>query len=684
MNTNKIILAASVAACVLVPLSATAREYFVATDGDDASEGSAAKPWRTIQRAADIAVAGDTVTIRGGTYREWVKPANAGRADAPIVYRAAKGERVVVTGADPVTGWTRRPDGLWMAQVRYDSFRGMNPFTDSISGDWYEPYGKRHLRAWMIQGGKALKTHPVELFWDQNAHGRPIVNIDSLSFGPHRLKKGGKQGENGKVQYDGLNLSAPEVRQLSFRTSAQSTDAVAYLYDANSPTQLLTKVVLKATGSWDKFRETPATLPDSAAGVKSILVVVLFGGHSYKYDVAPKLLPPGSAALIPGMVTGRILAAFEQDPNVVTPELVTRPACFYPIKEHRDYITLRGIVFQNAAPNWGTANGEQVGVVGTHWSRGWVIEDCEVSGSSCDGIALGKHGDEFDNAGPFVRCYYDTIKRAASNGWERVGHHVVRRCKVSECGQSGIHSSLGAAFSTIEDCEIFHCNWKKRYGGADMAGLKLLCSVDVTIRNNRIHHNGGYGGIWLDWMSQGARVVGNRLWANNWSDVFLEVDHGPILVEGNDMLSPQATFTCAQNVAFVGNRILGKYHIQNDTRCTPVFKPHSVTLESIDEVPNPNGAFVFMNNILAVDPRNAKDLLPSRYEDNWMVPAGCWKVDDATGAVTITPPAGSKPPAFRPVDAKRLGKPIFVDQEFPEPTTTCPTPLYNRLRIHDR
>ena len=90
-------------ACALVPLVATAREYFVATDGDDASEGSAAKPWRTIQRAADVAAAGDVVTIRGGTYREWVKPAHAGRADAPIVYRAAKGERVVVTGADPVT-----------------------------------------------------------------------------------------------------------------------------------------------------------------------------------------------------------------------------------------------------------------------------------------------------------------------------------------------------------------------------------------------------------------------------------------------------------------------------------------------------------------------------------------------------------------------------------------------------
>ena len=408
-------------------------------------------------------------------------------------------------------------------------------------------------------------------------------------------------------------------------------------------------------------------LPDSAAGVKSILVVVLFGGHSYKYDVAPKLLPPGSAALIPGMVTGRILAAFEQDPNVVTPELVTRPACFYPIKEHRDYITLRGIVFQNAAPNWGTANGEQVGVVGTHWSRGWVIEDCEVSGSSCDGIALGKHGDEFDNAGPFLYCYYDTIKRAASNGWDRVGHHVVRRCKVSECGQTGIHSSLGAPFSMIEDCEIFHCNWKKPFSGCDQAGLKLLCSVGVTIRGNRIHHNGGWAGIWLDWMAQGVRIEGNTLWLNK-CDLFFEVDHGPILVEGNTCLSSVAARTCSQSIAYVGNRMWGKFITFNEQRCTPIFKPHSVTLDSIDRVPCGSGGHVFINNILAHDPHFPKELFPSRFEDNWIIPAKCWKGNETTGECEITPPAGSKRPDFKPVDAKRLGKPVFVNQDFPEPT----------------
>ena len=54
--------------------------------------------------------------------------------------------------------------------------------------------------------------------------------------------------------------------------------------------------------------------------------------------------------------------------------------------------------------------------------------------------------------------------------------------------------------------------------------------------------------------------------------------------------------------------------------------------------------------------------------DNWFIPANCWKGDPATGKFTITPPPDSKKPDFKPVDAKRLGKPVFVDQEFPAPT----------------
>ena len=192
---NKIIFSA-LAACAL---SANAAEYFIAADGCDKADGSAAKPWRTIQRAADVAKAGDTVTIRGGTYREWVKPANAGRAGAPITYQAAKGEKVVVTGADPVgngergtgngergmgNGWKKRQDGLWTTRIRYDSFGGLNPFTDFIYGDWFSSGGRQRFRTRLIQDGKPLELHTRDLILGHGgAAERALVNIAGLTSG---------------------------------------------------------------------------------------------------------------------------------------------------------------------------------------------------------------------------------------------------------------------------------------------------------------------------------------------------------------------------------------------------------------------------------------------------------------------------------------------------------------------
>jgi hypothetical protein len=376
------------------------------------------------------------------------------------------------------------------------------------------------------------------------------------------------------------------------------------------------------------------------------------------------LLETGHAVLVPGMVSGTIVAAFEKDPNACPPELVVRPACFYPTFEFCDFITLRGISFVNAGPNWAPPTSEQTAVVGTNWSRGWVIEDCTISGSSCSGITLGKYGDEWDNAGPTAQNYHNTIRRADKNGLGRVGHHVIRRCRITDCGQVGICGSLGAVFSTIDDCEISYCYWEKPYSGAEMGGIKIHGAVDFTVSNCRLHHCGQPAAIWFDWMAQGARIVGNRLWANK-RDLFFEVDHGPILVEGNDLLSGMALWACSQSAAFVGNRIRGGFRYHNDSRRTPVFKPHSVELVSVDEVACGQGAFIFINNILGNDPKFAKEAHPSRYEDNWMVPANFWKVNEATGECTMTPPAGSKKPDFRPVDSKRLGKSLFTKQEFP-------------------
>lgn len=77
------------------------RTWYVSKDctACDANDGSAERPFATIQQAASIAEAGDTVIIGGGVYHETVKPANNGTASNPITFKAAEGETVTISAA---------------------------------------------------------------------------------------------------------------------------------------------------------------------------------------------------------------------------------------------------------------------------------------------------------------------------------------------------------------------------------------------------------------------------------------------------------------------------------------------------------------------------------------------------------------------------------------------------------
>jgi len=109
MNFAKLIL---LTGCLgLLVSSVHAADYYVATSGNDTTgNGTIGSPFRTIQKAANTAVAGDNVVIRAGTYRETVRPAASGTALARITYKAFEAagafEEVIISGADPVSGWT--------------------------------------------------------------------------------------------------------------------------------------------------------------------------------------------------------------------------------------------------------------------------------------------------------------------------------------------------------------------------------------------------------------------------------------------------------------------------------------------------------------------------------------------------------------------------------------------------
>ena len=69
---------------------------YVSTKGSDENPGSETKPLRTVQKAASLARAGDTILVRGGVYPEPVVLRFSGQGDKPIVLKNYPGERPVI------------------------------------------------------------------------------------------------------------------------------------------------------------------------------------------------------------------------------------------------------------------------------------------------------------------------------------------------------------------------------------------------------------------------------------------------------------------------------------------------------------------------------------------------------------------------------------------------------------
>ena len=252
--------------------------------------------------------------------------------------------------------------------------------------------------------------------------------------------------------------------------------------------------------------------------------------------------PMGEVGLWFGQVDSKNTTIWAQfnaiDPNEAPVEINVRRTVFYPSKTGINYITVRGFTLEDAATNWAPPTAEQIGVVGPHWAKGWIIERNLVRNSVCSGISLGKYGDQWDNtSADTAEGYVKTINRALENGWtrENIGHHVVRNNTITDCGQAGIVGSLGAAFrpSPATPSATFMC--AVTFTGAEMAGIKFHGAIDVQIVHNRIDRT--CRGLWLDWMAQGTRVSANLFYDND-EDIFVEVDHGPFLFDNNISLSP--------------------------------------------------------------------------------------------------------------------------------------------------
>lgn len=489
-------------------------EYHVAINGNDANDGSAGKPLRTIMAAARLAQPGDTITVHAGTYRERVTPPRGGASETKrITYQAAPGEVVEIKGSEVARGWKPYRGDVWQLTLPKSYFQGYNPYTELIEGDWFNDNGRPH--------------HTGEVY----INGKALLEAASLE------------------------------RVLDPQPFPQARD-----------------------------REGSTWVWYTSSDENSVHIYANFRGR---------------------------------DPNKELVEINVRDAVFYPDRPGINYITVRGFRMSHAATQWAAPTAEQIGLIGTHWSKGWVIENNVISGSKCSCVTLGKEratGHNVWSKNPNkdgATHYNEVILRALEAGWsrEKTGSHQVRNNTIFNCEQAGIAGSMGAIHSRITGNHIYNVWAKRQFSGAEMGGIKLHGAIDVLIEKNRIHNAGR--GLWLDWMAQGTRVSSNLFYDNTSDDLFVEVNHGPFVVDNNIFLSPLSLLDWSEGGAYAHNLFAGRIVSRPELRrWTPYHRAHSTALAGVTLTKGGDNRFynnIFMGGEVAPVVRNPEDIAIGGY-----------------------------------------------------------------------
>ncbi len=468
--------------------------YYVSVKGNDQAAGTKDAPFRTINRAASVAVAGDTVRVFGGTYREWVDPKNGGNSEHQrIVYEAVEGEHPIIKGSEIVTDWERVKGTVWKKELSNELFGDWNPYALQIEGDWLlDPFKdyRAHLGDVYINGISTFEATSMEDLYD----------------------------------------STP--RTVWFQNSRRCADELI-LHPEHTVYKWFAEVDVETTTLYCNFQE--------------------------------------------------------YDPNKELIEINVRPCCFYPKATGINYITLRGFEIAQAACPWTPPTSNQIGMVGPHWSKGWIIEQNDMHDAKCSAVSLGKEEstghNEYTrfNRKSGHRYQLEAVFRALQRGWSRetVGSHIVRDNEIHDCGQNGIVGHLGCIFSRIEHNHIYNIGVKHEFWGHEMAGIKFHGAIDSLICRNNIHNC--TLGTWMDWQTQGSRITGNLYYDNN-RDIMIEVSHGPYVLDHNLFMDHYGFDNMSQGGAILHNLFCGKvFNKPVMDRSTPYHFPHSTLVAGYSE-----------------------------------------------------------------------------------------------------
>ena len=142
---------------------------------DEPAWGYPAVPLASLTKACEIAEPGETIILRGGVYRETLRPRNNN-----VTFRAMPGEMVTISRADAIEGWKREPDGRWSAPLAHKPKKLLRD-GKAWNDFQYEQANKRIL----VKGSDPrlhlfetmVRLHPIDI------SGRKGIKLEGISDG---------------------------------------------------------------------------------------------------------------------------------------------------------------------------------------------------------------------------------------------------------------------------------------------------------------------------------------------------------------------------------------------------------------------------------------------------------------------------------------------------------------------
>jgi hypothetical protein len=185
-------------------------KFVDAGKGNDANDGSEARPWRTLAHAVPQLAAGDTLYLRGGTYYETVTVANKAAADAPITIRAYPGELAIIDAGhrefldDPAVAWEKAPGGHadeFRSTKAYAIGGNFGNFADSMVPlhRYLDFYDLRSANEFYRKEGNNRQTDPVGIYCGPGVRRDPETGRIHVRLSHTRLPGLGDRAYRGET-----------------------------------------------------------------------------------------------------------------------------------------------------------------------------------------------------------------------------------------------------------------------------------------------------------------------------------------------------------------------------------------------------------------------------------------------------------------------------------------------------